>query len=55
MVILFDLQSQRLTGFPSPRVFYLKRFIMEDHGCIPIVIENNTMLARKKRLKLDRG
>ena len=30
-------------------------FIVEDRGCIPIVIENNTMWARKKRLKLDRG
>jgi len=28
---------------------------MEDHGCIPIVIENNTMGARKRRLKLDLG
>ena len=54
-VIPFEQQSQCLTRFPSPRVFHLRRFIMEDHGCIPIVIENNTMWARKKRLELDRG
>ena len=49
-VVLFELQSQCLTGFPSPTVLCLSRFVMEDHGCIPIVIENNTMWARKKRM-----
>ena len=37
--------------FPSPMVFYRKRFIVEDQGCFSIIIENNTMWASGMRLE----
>ena len=51
----FALQRQCLSEFPSPRVLYLKRFIVDDHGCVLITIENNTMWASGTRVELDQG
>ena len=55
IVFFFALQRQCLTRFLSPRILYHKRFIVEDHGCISIVIENNTMWASGTRIELDQG
>ena len=54
-VISFQFQSQCLTIFPSLLIFSPKRFIVEDHGCIPIMIGYNKMWASGTMLELDRG
>ena len=42
-IFFFALHRQCLTEFLSPRILYHKRFVVEDCGCIPIMIENNIM------------
>jgi len=54
-IFFFALQRQCLTEFLNPRILYHKRFVVDDHGCISIMIENSTMWASGTRLKLDRG
>ena len=54
-LLSFQLQGQCLTKFPSLMVFSPKRFIVDDHGCIPIMIEYNKVWATGTRLEHNRG